>query len=95
MVKVQELLFGHLQASQGSHPTGARLSLLIAHWEAFANRLLRNRARRHRFETVLIERRRRAIIMRENAAPAPPGYLPALVIGIECTRQEFQALFSL
>ena len=61
------------QASQSSQPSGrgkgtgtdpeTRLSLLIAHWETFANRLLRNRARRHMFETMLRERRRRAIIM--------------------------------
>ena len=65
------------QASQSSQPSGrgkgigtdpeTRFNLLIAHWEAFANRLLRNRTRRHMFETMLIERRRRAIIMGENA----------------------------
>ena len=66
------------QASQTSQPSGrgkgtgtdpeARFSLLIAHWEAFANRLLRKRARKHMFKTMLVERRRRAIIMRKNVA---------------------------
>ena len=44
------------------------MSLLIAHWEAFANRLLSKRARKRMFKTMLVERRRRAIIMRENVA---------------------------
>ena len=63
------------QASQPSRGKGtgtdpeARFSLLIGHWEAFANRLLGNRARKHMFKTMLVERRRRAIIMRgENVA---------------------------
>ena len=66
------------QASQASQPSGkgkgtgtdpeARIRLKVAHWEAFANRLLRNQARKHMFKTMLVERRRRAIIMRENVA---------------------------
>ena len=57
-----------IQPSERGKGTGkdpeTRSSLLIAHWEAFANRLLRKRARKHMFKAMLVERRRRAIIMR-------------------------------
>ena len=60
---------------------------MIAQWEAFANRLLRNRARKHMFKTMLVERRRRAMIMRENVARrtlihANPQYGPFKPIDI-------------
>ena len=45
--------------------TVARTNLMVAHWGAFANRLLRNYTR---FKFWKIEKRRRAIIMRENMA---------------------------
>ena len=41
---------------------------MVAHWGAFANRLLRNYARKYMFKFWKIERRRRAIVMRENMA---------------------------
>ena len=66
------------QASHASQPSGkgkstgtdseARTNLMIAHWEAFANRLLRKLASKHMFQTMRVERCRRAIIMRENVA---------------------------
>ena len=76
MVKGQELFSGHLdiprQLSGKGKGTGtdpeARTDLMIAHWEAFANRLLRKLARKHMFKTMRVERRRRAMIMRENVA---------------------------
>ena len=45
-----------------------RSNLMIAHWAAFANRLLRNYARKYMFKFWKIEKRRRAIIMHENMA---------------------------
>ena len=45
-----------------------RSDLMIAHWAAFANRLLRNYARKYMFKFWKIEKRRRAIIMHENMA---------------------------
>ena len=42
------------------------MRLLIAFWEAFANWLLRKRARTHMMEVTLVERCRRAIIKREK-----------------------------
>ena len=41
---------------------------MIAQSEAFANRLLRKLARKHMFKTMRVERRRRAMVMRENVA---------------------------
>ena len=46
----------------------SHVNLVIAHWEAFANRLLRNYTRKHMFKAWGIEKRRRAIVMRENIA---------------------------
>ena len=45
-----------------------RSNLMIAHWAAFANRLLRKYARKYMFKFWRIEKRRRAIIMHENMA---------------------------
>ena len=45
-----------------------RSNLMTAHWAAFANRLLRNYARKYMFKFWKIEKRRRAIIMRQNMA---------------------------
>ena len=66
---------GHPDATQASEKCQgpgkdpeARQGLLTANWEAFAHRLLRKQARKHMFKTMLAERRRRAIIMRENVA---------------------------
>ena len=85
------------QASHASESSGkgkgtsadaeARISLMIAHWEAFPNRLLRKRARKHMFQEMLVERRRRAIIMMENVARrtlihANPQYGPFRQIDI-------------
>ena len=56
------------------YPQGAgtdpvvRTNLMVAHWGAFANRLLRNYTRKYMFNFWKIEKRRRAIIMRENMA---------------------------
>ena len=46
----------------------ARANLMVAHWGAFANRLLRNYTRKYMFKFWKIEKRRRAIVMRENMA---------------------------
>ena len=46
----------------------ARTNLMVAHWGAFANRLLRNYTRKYMFKLWKIEKRRRAILMRENMA---------------------------
>ena len=46
----------------------ARTNLMVAHWGAFANRLLRNYTRKYMFKFWKIEKRRRAIIMRETMA---------------------------
>ena len=46
----------------------ARTNLMVAHWGAFANRLLRNYTRKYMFKFWKIEERRRAIVMRENMA---------------------------
>ena len=64
-----------------------RVNLMIAHWEAFANRLLRKLARKHMFKVLRVERRRRAIVMRENIARrtlihANPQYGPFWSIDI-------------
>ena len=45
-----------------------RTNLMIAHLGAFANRLLRNYTRKYMFKFWKIEKRHRAIIMRENMA---------------------------
>ena len=45
-----------------------RTNLMVAHWGAFANRLLRNYTRKYMFKFWKIEKRRRAIIMRQNMA---------------------------
>ena len=45
-----------------------RTNLMVAHWGAFANRLLRNYTRKYMFKFWKIEKRRRAIVMRENMA---------------------------
>ena len=84
MVRGQELLSGHLdilmpQMPKQANPVGkaskgtgadpeARVNLMIAHWKAFANRLLRKLSRKHMFKVLRVERRRRAIVMRENIA---------------------------
>ena len=64
------------QASQASQLSGkgkgtgtdpeTRIRLMVAQWEAFANRLLRKHARKHMFKTMRVESRRRAIIMTEG-----------------------------
>ena len=60
------------------HPQGtevdprARANLVLAHWGAFANRLLRNYTRKYMFKFWKIEKRRRAIVMRENMARRIP-----------------------
>ena len=41
---------------------------MVVHWKASANRLLRNYTRKYRFKFWKIEKRRRAISMRENMA---------------------------
>ena len=46
----------------------ARANLMVDHWGAFANRLLRNYTRKYMFKFWKIEKRRRAIAMRENMA---------------------------
>ena len=46
----------------------ARTNLMVVHWGAFANRLLRNYTRKYMFKFWKIEKRRRAIVMRENMA---------------------------
>ena len=46
----------------------ARANLIVAHWGAFANSLLRNYTRKYMFKFWQIEKRRRAIVMRENMA---------------------------
>ena len=46
----------------------SRVNLMIAHWEAFANRLLRKFTRKYMFKMWRIEKRRRAIVMRQNMA---------------------------
>ena len=51
----------------GTDPV-VRTNLTVAHWGAFANRLLRNYTRKYMFKFWKIEKRRRAIIMRENMA---------------------------
>ena len=45
-----------------------RTNLMVAHWGAFANRLLRNYTRKYMFKFWKIEKRRRAVVMRENMA---------------------------
>ena len=45
-----------------------RTNLMVSHWGAFANRLLRNYTRKYMFKFWKIEKRRRAIIMRQNMA---------------------------
>ena len=57
----------HPQNIQGTDvdPT-ARANLMVAHWGAFANRLLRNYTRKYMFRFWKIEKRRRAIVVREN-----------------------------
>ena len=59
----------YLQNIQGTDtdPT-ARANLMVAHWGAFANRLLRNSTRKYLFKFWKIEKRRRAIDMRGNMA---------------------------
>ena len=69
-----------------------RSNLMIAHWAAFANRLLRKYARKYMFKFWRIEKRRRAIIMHENMARRTlirtnPQYGPFRPIDIhECSR---------
>ena len=46
----------------------ARTNLMVVHWGAFANRPLKNYTRKYMFKFWKIEKRRRAIIMRENMA---------------------------
>ena len=41
---------------------------MVAHWAAFANRFLRNYTRKYMFKFWKSEKRRRAIVMRENMA---------------------------
>ena len=65
----------------------SHVNLMIAHWEAFANRLLRKFTRKYMFKVLRIERRRRAAIMRENTARrtlihANPQYGPFRPIDI-------------
>ena len=70
----------------------ARANLMVAHWGAFANRLLRNYTRKYMFKFWKIEKRRRAIVRRENMARrtlirANPQYGPFRPIEIhECSR---------
>ena len=64
---------------------------MVAHWRAFANILLRNYTRKYMFKFWKIEKRRRAIVMRENMARrafirANPQYGPFRPIDIhECS----------
>ena len=44
----------------------ARANLMIANWGAFANRLLRNYTKNYMFKFWRIEKRRRAVVMRER-----------------------------
>ena len=65
----------------------ARANLMVAHWGAFANRLLKNYTSKYMFESWRIEKRRRAIVMRENIARrtlirANPQYGPFRPIDI-------------
>ena len=77
---------GKARVRTGTDPE-ARTNLMIAHWEAFANKLLRKLARKHMFKTMRLERRRRAMSMRENVARrtlihANPQYGPFRPIDI-------------
>ena len=75
----------------GTDPV-ARTNLMVAHWGAFANRLLRNYTRKYMFKFWKIDKRRRAIIVRENMARrtlirANPQYGPFRPTDIhECSR---------
>ena len=64
-----------------------RANLMVAHWGVFANRILRNYTRKYMFKFWKIEKRRRAIVMRENMARrtlirANPQYGPFRPIDI-------------
>ena len=56
----------------------ARANLMVAHWGVFANRLLRNYTRKYMFKFWKIEKRRRAIVMRENMARRTLLFVPIL-----------------
>ena len=66
MARGQNLLSGHLIGTDVD--PRARANLMVAHWGAFAYRLLRNYTRKYMFKFWKIEKRRRAIVMRENMA---------------------------
>ena len=76
MARGQELFSGQLipQVSKQPNPVvrarvpdpASRVSLMIAHWETFANRSLRKFTRKYMSKMWRIEKRRRVIVMRQN-----------------------------
>ena len=74
MGRGQELLSGHLVqqpnpvVERTTTDTVSRANVVVGDWGAFANRLLRNYTRKYMFKFWNIEKRRRAIVMRENMA---------------------------
>ena len=90
MARGQELLSGHLIPKCPGYQCGpcSTTNLMVAHWGAFAKRVLRNYTRKYMFKFLKIEKRRRAIVMRGNMARRTPNpqYGPFRPIDIhECS----------